>query len=212
MNLTQVSILRLIKPKTLAFYGVPRCPTMSNGVQPCPTMSNDVLRCSPVQIRQNSVRGFWRSTLNQWFPTLQSSVDHPKFFSRLLAIHTEPAVARITVQSRSSTILFACFGDLHWTNGVLPFPAASHGVQCRPTLQSSLDYPKFSSWLFVIQNGLYQRDTELGIELLCNVCTYQCSRFLKINQLINLRKQTMPSTSTKIPRLYENIYVNNGRQ
>ena len=33
MHLTYVSILRLIKPKTHAFYGVQRCPTMSNVVQ-----------------------------------------------------------------------------------------------------------------------------------------------------------------------------------
>ena len=58
MHLTYVSILRLIKPKTHAFYGVQRCPTMSNvvqrrptvsnGVRRCPTVSNVVPRCSPV--------------------------------------------------------------------------------------------------------------------------------------------------------------------
>ena len=86
------------------------------------------------------------------------------------------------------------------SNGVQRCPTSSNGVQRCPTVQSSLDYPKFSSWLFVIQNGLYYRDSELGIELLCNVCTYQCSRFLKINQLINLRKQLHRSVQT----LYNN--------
>ena len=42
MHLTYVSILRLIKPKTHAFYGVQRCPTMSNVVQRRPTLSNGV--------------------------------------------------------------------------------------------------------------------------------------------------------------------------
>ena len=51
MHLTYVSILRLIKPKTHAFYGVQRCPTMSNVVQ----------RWSPVQIIQNAFSGIWRS-------------------------------------------------------------------------------------------------------------------------------------------------------
>ena len=44
MHLTWVSILRLTKPKTHAFYSVQRCPTMSNVVQRRPTLSNGVPR------------------------------------------------------------------------------------------------------------------------------------------------------------------------
>ena len=49
-----------------ASHGVPRRPTVSHGVPRCPTASHGVQRC----------------------PTVQSSLDHPKFFWRLLEIQT----------------------------------------------------------------------------------------------------------------------------
>ena len=121
---------------------VQRCPTMSNGVQRCPTVSNDVQRCPTVS---NDVqRCPTMSNDVQRCPTVQPSLDPPKFCSRLLEIHTEPMVSHVAVQCRSSKILFAAFGDPHWTNGI---------PRC-PTLQSSLDHPKFFSRLLVTQTGL----------------------------------------------------------
>ena len=61
------------------YHDVPRSPTVSHGVQlcpRCPTPSNVVQR------RPKSSNGVPR------YPTLQSSLDHPKFFSRHLEIQT----------------------------------------------------------------------------------------------------------------------------
>ena len=154
------------------FHGVPRCPTESHGVPRCPTVSHVVPRCPTLS--HGVPRCPTMSNGVQRCPTVQSSVDHPKFFSRHLEIYTEPMVSHVAVQCRSSKILFAFFGDLHWTNGVPRCPTVSHGVprcptmsngvprcptvshdvQRCPTVQPSLDHPKFCSRHLEIQTGL----------------------------------------------------------
>ena len=93
---------------------------ISHGVQRCPMLSHGVPRC----------------------PTMSNGVQ------RWPTMDTD-GLQRVAVQSRSSKILFAFFGDLHWTNGVLRFPAASHGVQRRPTVSNVVPRCPMSSHVAV---------------------------------------------------------------
>ena len=120
--------MEIMKKYPTVSNDVPCCPTVSHVVQRCPTVSNGDQRWTPMDCN-----------------VLQSSLDHPKFFSRFLVIYTGPTVfygfqrrptvssgvprcptasnvvprcpmsSHVAVQFRLSKILFVAFRNPKWT-------------------------------------------------------------------------------------------------